>query len=150
MAIGGQEVSAGCTGPRKVIDLDGIPVAHWPIEENAVFIYRGKLWSKEKVGCVVCIEMEGPEFVTLVHIDDAGREHFHCMEHGELIEVPYSMTKLYKIVLGGVEREGEESLTDSMLLPAETTQAAQVELIEKLLDEAQAEEAEAGPIPEQP
>jgi hypothetical protein len=135
------------TGPTKIIELDGVPSKNWKIDPKAIHLWKGKLWKKENVGCVLCVEKEGPEFVTLCNTDDAGVEHFHCMEHGELLEVPYSMKKNYTIRIGDVIREGVEELEDTMLFPEEMTLVARNELINRLLDESQQEESEAGPAP---
>ena len=135
------------SGPTKIVELDGVPVSKWKLDPAAVHLWKGKLWKKEKVGCVLCVEKEGNEHVTLSHVDNDGKEHFHCMEHGELSEVSYSMRKVYKITIGTVVREGEESLDDVMLFPAEMTLPEQETLINRLLDEAQKEEADSGPAP---
>lgn len=135
------------SGPTKIVELDGVPVAKWKLDPNAVHLWKGKLWKKENVGCVLCVEKEGNEHITLSHADDSGEEHFHCMEHGDLVAVPYSMRKVYTIRIGDVVREGEESLEDTMLFPSEMTLPARNELINRLLDEAQKEEADSGPAP---
>jgi hypothetical protein len=135
------------TGPTKIIELDGIPSKNWKLSPTAVHLWKGKLWRKEKVGCVLCVEKEGPEFATLCHTDKDGVESFHCMEHNELIAVPYSMKKVYTIRIGDVVREGEEELEDTMLFPEEMTLASRNELINRLLDEAQSDEKESGPAP---
>lgn len=133
------------SGPTKIVELDGVPVSKWKLDANAVHMWKGKLWKKENVGCVLCVEKEGNEHVTLCHADDSGKEHFHCMEHGELTAVGYSMKKVYAITIGTVTREGTEELSDIMLFPAEMTLPEQEKLINHLLDEAQKEEAESGP-----
>lgn len=135
------------SGPTKIIELDGIPSKNWKIEGNAVLLWKGKLWKKEPVGCVLCVEKEGNEHITLCHSDEHDKDTFQCMEHGELVEVPYTMKKVYTIKIGDVVREGEEDLADTMLFPAAMEVAARNELIGRLLDEAQKAEAEAGPAP---
>jgi len=135
------------SGPTKIVELDGVPIAKWKIDPNAVHLWKGKLWKKENVGCVLCVEKEGNEHITLCHSDDSGKEHFYCMEHGELSAVPYSSKKVYTITIGTVTREGEETLNDVMLFPAEMTLPEQEKLINRLLDEAQKEEVDSGPIP---
>lgn len=135
------------SGPTKIIELDDVPVSKWKLDPNAVHLWKGKLWKKENVGCVLCVEKEGNEHITLSYAEDAGKEHFHCMEHGELVEVPYSMRKVYTITIGSVTREGEETLDDTMLFPAEMTLTERDALINRLLDEAQKEEADSGPTP---
>jgi len=136
------------SGPAKIIELDGIPSTRWKLDTNAVHLWNGKLWRKEKIGCVICVEKDGPENATLCHASDDGVETFHCMNHGSLIAVPYSMKKVYTITIGDVTREGEEEVVDTMLFPEEMTLVSRNELIDRMLDEAQAEEKEAGPAPE--
>lgn len=134
--------------PLRLIDLDNIPLSEWPISVDAAYSYRGGLWLRENTGCVCCCELEGPEHVTLCRIDDEnGAEHFLCMTHGELVEVPFTMNKVYTIKIGDVLREGEESLDDTMLFPAEMTLGERNALVERLLDEAAVAEHEAGPAP---
>lgn len=135
------------SGPTKIVELDGVPVGKWKIDPNAVHLWKGKLWRKEKVGCVLCCDKEGNEHITLTHTAEDGKEHCHCMEHGELMSVPYSMKKVYTINIGGIERVGEETLDDTMLFPAEMTEGQRTDLINSLLDEAQKDEAESGPAP---
>lgn len=137
------------SGPTKIIELDGIPVKNWKIDPNAVHLFKGKLWSKEPVGCICCVEREGPEFTTFSTVDSNGVEHFQCMEHGTLVEIPYSMRKVYTIKIGDVVREGEQSVDDTMLFPAEMEVSVRNALIDRLLDEADKDEIEAGPQPEE-
>ena len=135
------------TGPTKIIELDDVPSKNWKIDPNAIFLWKNRLWKKEAVGCVLCVEKEGPEHVTLCHSDKDDKETFQCMEHGELVAVPYSMKKEYTIRIGDVLREGEELLEDTMLFPAGLTVSERNALIERLLDEAQKDEKESGPAP---
>jgi len=129
-------------GPTKIIELDGVPVNKWKVDVNALHLWKGKLWRKEPVGCVLCVEKNG---ITLSHNEEDGTTSFHCMEHGPLVSVPYSVRKTYTIQIGDVVRQGEESVDDAMLFPEETTLPARNALIEKMLDEAQQEEKDAGP-----
>lgn len=131
-------------GPRRIVDLDHVPRDQWHLDDRSMFMWRGKLWSKEPIGCVLCVEKEGSEFGTLCTIDEHGVERFHCAIHGELVAVEYVMRKIYYLKIGTVIREGEEGNSDVMLFPAETTLAARNELIEKLLDEAQDAEVAKG------
>jgi hypothetical protein len=152
MASAAYEVS----GPTKIIELDGKERSSWRIEENALHLWEGKLWRKEAVGCVLCVEEEGVDHMTFsrseIEKEDSDEpkcsEHFHCMHHGPLEEVPYEMVKKYTITIGGVVREGEESVRDSMLFPASLDSKERTVLIEKLLDESDSDEKAAGPAPE--
>jgi hypothetical protein len=139
------------TGPTKIIELDGKERSKWRIEDDALHLWNGKLWRKEAVGCVKCVEKEGVDFMTFSRPEGEKDEdeHFHCMEHGPLEEVKYSMVKKYTVTIGGVVREGEQSIKDSMLFPADMSSDDRTLLIEKLLDEADKEEDEAGPGPDE-
>lgn len=135
------------SGPTKIIELDGKERSKWRIEEGAMHLWEGKLWRKDVVGCVLCVEQEGNDYITFSRTDDDGVEHCHCVEHGPLDEVPYSMVKQYTVTIGGVVREGEEVVKDSMLFPASMSTEEKDELINKLLDEADREEnGEADPL----
>jgi len=131
-------------GPRRIQDLDGVPHSQWRLDDRSMFMWRGKLWAKEAVGCVLCVEKEGPEFVTLSTTDDDGHEHFHCMTHQELVAVEFSVRKIYHLTIGSVVRDGEVVLSDVMLFPAAMALVTRNELIERLLDEAEHEEEAAG------
>lgn len=133
-------------GPTKIIELNGEP-SGWRLDPNAVHLWKNRLWRKEKVGCVLCAEFEGPEYATLCHSEEGKPDVFHCMKHGELVEIPFTMKKVYTITIGDVLRDGTEELSDTMLFPADMTLGARNELINRLLDEAQKEEADAGPSP---
>lgn len=124
-------------GPAKIIELDGIPSKNWKLEQNAVHLWNGKLWRKEPVGCVLCVEEEGSDHATLTHTDDNGVESFVCMEHGSLDEVRYSMRKRYSIMIGDVIRDGEEEFNDTILFPRIMAGMDRNELINRLLNEAE-------------
>lgn len=128
------------SGPSKIIELDGKPRSKWRIEEGAMHLWEGKLWRKDVVGCVLCVEHEGNDYITFARTDDDGAEHCHCVEHGPLEEVKYEMVKTYVVTIGGVVREGEERVEDSMLFPASMSTEEKDELINNLLDEADREE----------
>lgn len=135
------------SGPTKIIELDGKERSKWRVEEGAMHLWEGKLWRKDVVGCVLCVEKEGNDHVTFARIDDDGAEHCHCVNCGPLDEVSYSMVKQYVVTIGGVVREGEEVVKDSMLFPASMSTEEKDELINKLLDEADREEGgESDPL----
>lgn len=139
--------------PMKLIELDGMPLHEWRIEPDAVYLWKGRLWRREPVGCVLCVEQEGNGYLTFASAEQRWPSTFFCMQHGELCEVGYELKKVYTITIGHVVREGEERLNDTMLFPTEMTLSEQTALIERLLDEAQeaeAQEAEAqaDPAPE--
>lgn len=132
---------------RKIIELDGVPTSCWRIEPEAVYLWKGRLWRKEPVGCVLCVEHDDNDHATFSSADSGRAELFVCMQHGELCEVAYELKKHYEISIGGVVREGDEILNDTLLLPAEMTIAQRTALIESLLDEAQEAEVAAGAAP---
>lgn len=128
------------SGPSKIIELDGKERSKWRVEEGAMHLWEGKLWRKDVVGCVLCVEEEGNDYITFSRIDKDEVEHCHCVTHGALDEVKYEMVKQYTVTIGGVVREGEERVEDSMLFPASMSTEEKDELINKLLDEADREE----------
>jgi len=133
-------VAFAMSGPTKIIELDGKPCSKWRIEEDAMHLWEGKLWRKDVVGCVLCVENEGPEHTTFARTDEDGVEHCSCVKHGPLSEVKYKMVKQYTVTIGGVVREGEEVVNDSMLFPASMSEDEKDDLINRLLDEADREE----------
>lgn len=141
------KVALKMSGPTKIIDLDGIPSKKWKLDINAVHLWRGKLWKKEPIGCVLCAEKSDPEYATLCHSDNNGIDHHYCMNHGDLTAVEYVMTKTYQISIGGIVRSGTEEVEDVILFPQEMTLASRNELINRILNEAQQEEIDCGPAP---
>lgn len=133
--------------PMKIIELDGVPTSRWRIETNAVYLWKGRPWRKEPVGCVLCVEADDNDHLTFASAEHPSPTAFVCMQHGELCEVAFEMTKRYEIRIDHVVREGEERLNDTMLFPTEMTLTHRTALIEKLLDDAQADEGAAGAAP---
>lgn len=132
---------------RIMVDVDDLPRERWPLDGRAVIVLRGRIYSVEPHGCIRCTEMEGNDHVTLCHVDERGAESFICLTHGELTPVEFYLEKNFLIRIGTVTREGQESLTDSMLFPRAMTIVARTELIETLLDDAERQEHEDGPAP---
>jgi len=144
------------SGPTKIIELDGKPRSSWRLEKKALHLWKGKLWRLVEAGCFFCAEeaerarAEGLDvegFVTFTRDHDDGTPESWCMDHGELHEIPYSMEKKFKIVIGGVTREGETSCSDVMLFPVSMSEDERNEAIESLLGELEADEVSAGPAP---
>lgn len=133
--------------PMKIIELDGIPRRRWRIEPNAVYLWKGRLWRKEPVGCVLCCDEDDNDHLTFASAESRWPSTFVCMQHGELYEVAFEVEKRYTITLGDSYREGEERVNDTMLFPAEMTLSQRTELIERLLDEAQEHEGEPELVP---
>ena len=126
---------------RPLLDLD--PTAP-SIDGRSAYSWRGRVWQKEDVGCVLCVE--NGSISTLSSTNDDGTEVFHCMEHGDLAQVQYQMVKKYTVAIGDVVREGEETVLDSMLFPASMTADERTALIDKLLDEVAEEERDANTV----
>lgn len=122
--------------PQLLIELNDVKTA--TLDPDAVYSWRGQVWSLDVVGCVLCCEEDTSS--TLVSTDDAGDESFICQAHGALVEIKYEMVKKYTVTIGGVVREGEEVVRDSMLFPASMSENETNDLINKLLDEADREE----------
>lgn len=129
-------------GPRRTVELDDDSAEEWVLDSCSAYIWEGRLWRKDIVGCVLCVEADKSS--TLVRTDDDGQEHFVCQQHGPLGELKYEMVKQYTVTIGGVVREGEERVNDSMLFPASMSAEEKDDLINKLLDEADREEQEVG------
>ena len=126
------------TRPLEVIDLDTLDRARDRFPEDATYVVDGRLWAWEPVGCVLCVEADEPENHTLATCDDSA---FYCLTHGTLVAVPYFARKQYEIRIGDVVRRGEETCTDCVLFPASLSETERDELIEQLLQEAEAEES---------
>ncbi len=129
------------SGPRKSVELDDKPEQSWPLDSNAVHLWKGKLWKWEQIGCILCIEDEGIPHETLSSAEGEETEYC-CMTHGPLDCIEYSMEKKYKVTLGGISRDGFETITDSMLFPQSMSDKEKTDLINRLLDEIEEDEAE--------
>lgn len=132
---------------RIMVDVDHLPRERWPLDGRAVIVLRGRMYSVEKHGCICCTELEGNDHVTLCHVDEHGAESFICLSHGPLTPLEFYLEKNFEIRIGSVSRVGQESLTDSMLLPSEMTLVERDALINRLLDDAERQEHEDGPSP---
>ena len=105
------------TGPRKILELDGKPPGRWMLETGAQHLFRDELWSWEVAGCILCAENDNAENQTLARTDDDGVEHFHCLCHGELEKVPYSIARSCTVKIGNVAREFQDTEEDHMFFP---------------------------------
>lgn len=131
------------SGPRKIIELDGKPEQSWHLDSTAVHLWKGKLWKWEPIGCILCIEQEGIPHETLsTEVDEDGETQYCCMTHGALQKIPYTMEKKFRVTLGGITRDGFETVTDAMLFPQSMDEEEKNSLICRLLDEIEEEEHE--------
>lgn len=136
------------TGPRKIIDLDGIPESKWKIEDGATHLYNQKLWTKENAGCVLCVEAEreDPRGQTLKSHDD---DHVAvCLTHGPLDEVQFTVSREFKIKIGEIERNGIETINDVVWIPKSLPPDERQNLLERLADFSSQVEQEIKLIPE--
>lgn len=135
------------TRPLLMVDVDHLPRERWPLDGSVAIVLRGRMFTIEPVGCVLCVELEGNDHVTLCHVDAHGAEYFLCLTHGELSPVEYVLEKTYLVRISSITRTGEQTVDDTMLFPVEMKLAERNALIERLLDEAAAAEDEVGAAP---
>jgi len=126
-------------GPRKILELDGNPKSRWKLETGALHLFEGKLWVWEVAGCIICAELNNAENQTLTREDDAGNEHFHCLEHGALDKVDYSIARTCVVRIGNVEREFKDTEEDFLLFPNDMEPEARTKITEAMIQEAQEE-----------
>ena len=129
-------------GPRRIIELDGLPRERWSLREDAVHLWRGRLWALERVGRLLCVDSDDVDHATLSSaVADA--VEWVCLAHGRLIPTPYIMEKRYVVTIGGHVRTGYEEVSDFLLLPASMPAKKRSAIIEQLLDEMEHEEKES-------
>ena len=126
-------------GPRKILELDGNPKSRWRLDTTALHLFEGKLWAWEVAGCILCAEMDDSGHQTLCREDDDGVAHHHCLEHGSLDQVPYSITRLCTVKIGNVEREFKDTEEEYLLFPSDMEPEARTKLTEAMIQEAQEE-----------
>jgi hypothetical protein len=126
-------------GPRKILELDGNPKSRWKLETGALHLWESKLWAWEVAGCILCAEMDNAENQTLTRQDDDGTEHYHCLHHGELEKVSYSIVRKCTVRIGTVEREFKDTEDDFLLFPSDMDPAERTKLTEAMITEAQEE-----------
>ncbi len=126
------------SGPKKIIELDGTPRSQWRLESSALHLFRGRLWSWEIAGCVVCCgALDNAENQTLCRVDDGDTEHFYCLEHQDLQKLAYVITRKCTVRIGEVEREFTDVEEDFLLFPAVMDAEACDALTNTLIAEAQ-------------
>lgn len=130
------------TGPRRIVCLDGIPRERWHLDDRCAVIWRKRLWFIEQTKCAVCIRAGKDESFTFASTETP--PSFHCLEHGELVEIPFVVKRLYVVTVGTAVAEGERAFEDSLYIPKEMLFAIRNLLIESLL--AEADEFEAARI----
>lgn len=101
-------------GPMLVVSLDDDPDAPKDVGPGQLYLLDGRLWVWEEPGCAICNE-EGASSVTLHTVDESA---CRCLQHGELVEVPYRMKRRLDITIGPIRRTSTEEIRDSMLFPA--------------------------------
>ena len=126
-------------GPREILELDGTPKSRWRLDTEALHLFKGMLWAWEVAGCILCAELDNAENQTLCRDDDNDVEHFHCLEHGPLDKVEYSVTRRCTVRIGAVEREFRDVEEDYLLFPADMEPEARTKLTEAMITEAQDE-----------
>ena len=128
------------SGPKKIVDLDGCPMSEWELDLKAVHLWKNKLWTLEPFGCAICA---GPDSVhATLSRKEGDEEYFHCTDHGELEAVPYKAVRTYVICIGDIERTGKEVFDDSLLFPKSLSKKDRTRIINEMLDQAEADEAE--------
>ena len=131
------------TGPRRIIDLDDKPPAKWRVEKGANHLFKGRLWTLEPSGCILCFEHEGAAHETLKREGDDGTATWHCLTHGNLDCVTYEIKRTCSVRVGTLAPREFESVDDGFLLvPASVTQEERDRICNELILEAQREEAE--------
>lgn len=123
------------TGPRRIVCLDGVPRECWQLDARCAVIWRKRLWFIEQTKCAVCIRAGEEDNFTFASTET--RPSFHCLEHGELVEIPFVVKRVYVVTIGGAVTEGERSFEDSLYIPREMLFAIRNLLIESLLAEAE-------------
>ncbi len=128
------------SGPRKIIDLDLTPESEWEVDDKALHLYLSQLWSHVTTGCVLCVESDRTDAKgqTLRSVEN---ETSLCLTHGELDEVPYTITRDYLVKFGNVERRGRQEYSDMVLIPKSMPELDRINLIERLLEVAAEEES---------
>jgi len=113
-----------------------------PLDTNVTLVWRRRAWDVVPVGCCLCIEDNEPS--TISSYDGKGRQAFHCVTHGALREVVFSIIKRYMLRLDGISRQGVDRMMDTLLVPASLSETERRALLIRILDEATDEEAAKG------
>ncbi len=133
------------SGPRKFTSLDDTPEDDWRIEAGVVYAYKSRLWTPIDTGCVLCVEAErsDPKGQTLSDIHGVGHM---CLTHGELESIPYKIQRDVTITFGHIERKGQQTIEDVVLIPLSMPSEEKVSLIERLISMADEDESSKGPL----
>lgn len=127
-------------GPRKIVEVDGIPPRRWRVDGRCTILLGGRLWVLDSVGCLLCLREGANASLTLVTVEPP--LVYHCTEHGSLIRVTYVVTRCFVVEIGTGVAKGAKKIEDYMLVPKEMLWSVRNVLIESVLAEAESYEAE--------
>jgi len=128
------------SGPRKIVEVDGIPHKRWRVDDRCTILLGGRLWVLDPVGCLLCLRDGANVSFTLVSVEPP--PVYHCTEHGGLIPVSYVVTRSFVVEIGTSVAEGAKKIEDYMLVPKEMLWCVRNVLIQSVLAEAESYEAE--------
>ncbi len=130
-------------GPMLVVSLEDDPDAAQSVGPGELYILDGRLWVWEGPGCALCNE-EGSPSRTLHTVDD---DECRCLEHGELVEVPYIMRRRLEVSIGSVTRSSTEEMRDTMLFPVSMSEEELRLSIEEMLGQGESDDEEPDFLP---
>lgn len=122
-----------------VVSLDDLPDAARSVGPGKLYLLDGRLWLWEEPGCALCNE-DSADSRTLRTLDES---EFRCLQHGELVEVPYLMKRRLEVTIGPIARSSTEEISDSMLFPASLSRDELRVAIEEMLGPGSGEDEDS-------
>ena len=126
---------------RKVIDFDREPSK--VVDEEAMYVFRGRLWRPIRAGCLLCLDTTDWHRQTIQAIEDSTIAW--CLTHGEVEVVQFALKRRFVIALGSERRSGLRARSFFVFVPKSCSQGERAELIRTLLDETERLELERDP-----
>jgi hypothetical protein len=121
------------TRPKPIFDLDNAPESSWRIREGVMYIYRNDSWTYEPVGCILCAKADRKDARGQTLKSD-NNNHYHCLTHGDLEEVPYSVERITKIKMGTLTKEVVQNIDQFVLFPKDLAQPAREIIFNDLIN----------------
>lgn len=131
-------------GPREILALDGVKPGRYRLDSRSLHLYRGELWEwqVEDLSCLLCSGMENAENQTLTRLTIEGVELSHCLYHGELESVVFSILRMVVVVVGTIKRDFKDLEESCMFFPVDMDPKERERVTHLMIEKAHVEALE--------
>lgn len=129
---------ASMTGPRRTVDLEKEPEAK--LKKGLVYLFQGKAWEFDPVGCALCAKPEDSQSATMKHVDANGNDEYICQRHGRLEEIDHKVTATFVFETAGERRVVTAVRESSFLLPRSMPDDQRADIVKFIMDNSEVDE----------